>query len=479
MVASERRPQAALDRRRAWVIALALLCCYAFFYYRGGNWNVEARNAQIVALADDHTLAIDRYQHWTGDKAYYQGHYYSDKMIGPSLVSVPVYWAGRRLLSLVIERPLLSTMLALRITNLATNALPSAFVGALLYLFLAELGIASGLRVWVSFAYGLGTLALPYATALFGHQFGAMCAFWAFVLVWRQRERWSARRALAAGGLAGLGAISDFTTLLVSCFLGLYAIWVATGRGSRAPVGATEVLGRLAPFAAVFAAAACPQLIANWTSFGHPLTFPHIYHVQPSFQARHTAGLLGVHLPQLFPLYQLTFGSWRGLFHGSPVLLLALPGFFLLGRRWRAEAILIGGVWLGVLLMSAGYENWTAGSVYGPRYQIAAIPLVMIAAAAAAERWPLIFKSLAVLSMCLMLMVTAQSPFMAEDLRQPLASALGLFFRGQLLHGNLGKLVGLPGLFSLFPLVAIEAGFVYALVRLRRLEQRGAGAGTA
>ncbi len=363
----------AVERRRAWLIGLALLCAYGFFFYRGGNWNVEARNAQIVSLAEDQTLAIDPYERWTGDKAYYQGHYYSDKLIGPSLVAVPFYLASNRLLSAAGVRPQLALMLALRIANVFANAVPSALIGGLLYLFLSELGLAAKLRIWLAFAYGFGTLALPYSTALFGHQFGAVCAFGCFLLLWRQREVWSARRAVAAGLLAGLGAISDFTTMLIACFLGLYAIWRSRGQPGDAP-GMATVVTRVLLFALLAAVPVSLQLSANWSSFGSPFVFPHIHHVQPSFRARHAAGLLGVHLPQLYPLYQLTVGSWRGLFYASPVLLLALPGFFLLGRGRRAEAALIAVSWLGVLLMNAGYENWTAGSAYGPRYQIPAIP---------------------------------------------------------------------------------------------------------
>jgi len=460
-----------LERRRAWLIGLALLCCYVFFFYRGGNWNVEARNAQIVALADDHTLAIDPYHLWTGDEAYYRGHYYSDKLIGPSLVAVPFYWLSRKLLEAAGLAPTYALMLALRIANVFANAVPSALLGGLLYLFLAELGLAPALRVWLALAYGFGTLALPYSTSLFGHQFGAVCAFSSFMLLWRQRQGWSASRVVAAGALAGLGAISDFTTMLIACFLGLYAVWVSSGRAAGAPVGFGLAVGRVALFGLFAFLPVSLQLAANWSSFGSPLVFPHIYHVQPSFRARHTSGLLGVHLPRLEPLYQLTVGWWRGLFCASPVLLLALPGFYLLGRARRVEAALIAAAWLGVLLMNAGYENWTAGSAYGPRYQIPALPFLIVAVAPAARRWPFVFKALAVISITFTAIVTAHSPFVPESLRNPLGVALAGFSNGEVLHGNLGKSIGLPGLASLLPLVAVEAAFLYALAGLSARER--------
>jgi hypothetical protein len=198
------------------------------------------------------------------------------------------------------------------------------------------------------------------------------------------------------------------------------------------------------------------------------LAFPHLYHAQAAFRARHSAGFFGIHLPQFYPLYQLTFGPWRGLFFGSPVLLLALPGFYLLVvRKWRAEAAFIAGTWLLVLLLSAGYENWTTGSAYGPRYQIVALPLLMIALAPAAARWTLAYKTLALAAMAGMVLVTAQSPFMPEDSRNPLAQALVKFSLGNLEHGNLGGLLGLPGWFSLLPLAVLLGGLLWGIRRIR------------
>ena len=87
----------------------------------------------------------------------------------------------------------------------------------------------------------------------------------------------------------------------------------------------------------------------------------------------------------------------------------------------------------------------------------------MVAAAPAARRWPFVFKSLAVISIALTVAVTAHSPFLAEEIRNPLAMALGHFSSGEVLHGNVGRLIGLPGLLSLLPLAAVEAAFLYAL----------------
>ena len=452
----------AVEIRRVRLLSVALFLCYAYFFYLGGNWNVESRHAQIYALAERGTLVIDSYPFLPpggGDAAKFEGHYYSDKLLGPSLVAVPFYLPLRHLLSAAGLDERGAVYFALRLTNLITNAFPSALLGGALYLFLAHLGISAGLRVWLALAYGLGTLAFPYSTLLFGHQLAAVAVGFAFMLLWLQRTEWSSRRALVAGALLGFAAISDVMGLFLALILGIYAISIAAQHGA----GGGAVARRIAPPALLALAIFSIQLIANWSSFGSPLTFPHVYHAQAAFRARHTAGLFGLHPPQLYPLYQLTVGPWRGLFYGSPVLLLSLPGLVLLGRKFRAEAVLIAASYFAVLLIHSGYENWTTGSAYGPRYQIVALPLLLIALAPAAQRWPFAFKALALISIAFTTIVTATTPLFPEDLRNPLANALAQFAAGNLQHANLGSLLGLPGLMSLVPLAVVVVALLIAL----------------
>jgi hypothetical protein len=461
---SEERVGSALERQRAWLIGLALLCCYGYFFYLGGNWNVESRNAQVFSLAEHGSLVIDDYPFLPeggGDAARYRGHYYSDKLIGPSLVAVPCYWLARRAMTAAGRPFRLAAYDALRIANFFANAVPSALLVALLYLFLAQLGPNPALRTWVAFAYGTGTLALPYSTAFFGHQLAAVCVAAAFMLLWRQRQVWSLGRAAGAGALLGLGAISDFMGLVIALLLWSYAASTALGRLRDEHSGAATMLGRVGMLTVFAALVASIQLAANWASFGSPFVLAQTHHA--TLAEHHQAGFLGIGAPNPEALYQLTIGTYRGLFVASPVLLLALPGLFLLARRRRAEAVIIGAAWIAVLLIHSGYADWPAGTAYGPRYQIPLVPLLVLAAAPAAQRWPFVFKALALLSMVFTVAVTAHTPFFAESIRSPLGVALGHLWRGELLHGNLGSLIGLPGLLSLLPLAAVEAAFLYAL----------------
>ncbi len=116
----------------------------------------------------------------------------------------------------------------------------------------------------------------------------------------------------------------------------------------------------------------------------------------------------------------------------------------------------------------------TATAGLPARYQIAAIPLLMLAVAAAAAQWPKVLKGLAIISAAFMLIVTAHTPLVAENVRDPLSAALGGLARGELLQPNLGMLLGLPGLASLLPLVLVVAGLLFAVSRLREEKPRPA-----
>ncbi|HEU5326579.1 MAG TPA: hypothetical protein VFU78_00725, partial [Thermomicrobiales bacterium] len=72
----------------AWreVILLLLLLLVYGFTYQSFGWNETSRYDLVQALVDEHTTRIDRTHDNTGDKAFYKGHWYSDKAPGGALL---------------------------------------------------------------------------------------------------------------------------------------------------------------------------------------------------------------------------------------------------------------------------------------------------------------------------------------------------------------------------------------------------------
>lgn len=91
-------------------LALAYLMALAAFGYFAGTWqdaNTYSRLSLVRSLAVEHRAAIDTTQvdeafraMRTGDRSFYNGHYYSDKAIGSSLIGAmlwaPVHWLPRQ-----------------------------------------------------------------------------------------------------------------------------------------------------------------------------------------------------------------------------------------------------------------------------------------------------------------------------------------------------------------------------------------------
>ncbi len=71
--------------------APGLLVSYAYFY-QGGGWNQNSRFALVRAMTERDTLQIDAYREATGDRAVWNGHFYSDKAPGDV---APVVCSGR------------------------------------------------------------------------------------------------------------------------------------------------------------------------------------------------------------------------------------------------------------------------------------------------------------------------------------------------------------------------------------------------
>ena len=82
--------------RVALLLGVMLFLGSAFFY-QDPEWNGNSRLNLTRAIVEQGSLRIDDFHDapgWaTGDKAFFRGHFYSDKAIGSSVLAVPIYFA--------------------------------------------------------------------------------------------------------------------------------------------------------------------------------------------------------------------------------------------------------------------------------------------------------------------------------------------------------------------------------------------------
>ena len=125
----------------------------AYFIQRGESWNADSHLFLTASIVDRGALNIDPFmtsQHLTGDVAAYNGHFYSDKAPGLSLLA----YAVNALLKLTLlgGQPYAAQyalpaaqqtgFLVRYLLAVVFAAVPTALVAVLLYRFLPRLGVA-------------------------------------------------------------------------------------------------------------------------------------------------------------------------------------------------------------------------------------------------------------------------------------------------------------------------------------------------
>jgi len=362
----------------------------ALLYHPAMGWNVNTRLALVFAVADMGTLSIDGYHEpgmptETGDKAFFEGRFYSDKIVGVSVLALPAYWLAR-----TINGGSLSFEWGHFLSKLWAVSVPAGLGLWLFFLLMAKLGapprralIASVLLFFGSMWFGYSTIFMPYAPAL------AACLGALYLTFFPLANRLTVLNCAMIGGLLGFALLCELT--LAFLVFGLGVVWllrVADQAGLAGMRAFAEMAGERTRLlhTAIFALSfwvgvLIPMSIFfaySWTIFGK-FTIPYEYEANEMFREGMARGIMGIETPRLGPLYFITVHPYRGLFFWTPILLLAIAGCIAATRQYGKRRI-VG--WLGLyttlayLLFNAGYYMWWGGWCMGPRFLIPVIPIL-------------------------------------------------------------------------------------------------------
>jgi hypothetical protein len=212
------------------------------------------------------------------------------------------------------------------------------------------------------------------------------------------------------------------------------------------------------------------------------------YYDPNSFSFMQSQGYMGLTYPHPDRLLKLLFGCARGLFFASPVMLAAGAGLWWLRQMNRAAALAAGAIVAYYFLFNASFYWWKAGLTFGPRYAGACIPLFCLGLAVAWERSGVVGRRVmigsALCSVFIALMAVSTTSQLSMQDSCPIVHSTGpAFWSGQMgvnrdsmltvaessrRYGafDLGQLIGLHGLWSLVPLVAIWGVVLTAGVKM-------------
>ena len=427
------------------ILTLLLVLCYGFFRQLP-RANEYSRYDLVLAFINDHTTRIDPYHENTGDKAFYNGHYYSDKAPGSALLAAPVYALLRSVSSLAGADPP-APELVMHVLTFAASGLPTVLLAILLLRFLRPL-VGEPWALTMVVAYALGTIAFPFATMYFGHAASAFFLFAAFYLLWRARENHRVWIPLLAGIMAGWAVLTEYPTALGVAVLFVYCLRLGRQSVALFIVGGLPLLAVLLGY--------------NWISFDHPFRLGYQYEV--NFADVQSQGLLGVAWPRLSSLKALLVGP-RGLFVLSPWLSLTPLGIWAArSRQLRAELIVCMSIVVGFLIYNSGFLIPLGGATPGPRFLLPALPFATVLAASVPREFRRWLAILVALSVLLVLVATATMPNPRGDVINPLPDQwLPRLFSQHLADTTAWLYWGLPGLQPLLVLALAAAAAMLAL----------------
>jgi len=446
------------SRFRCWLV---VWLWGALFYVHQQRFDAPtpfARLASLHAVVQERTLAIDRWHQRTPDKAFHDGHYYSDKAPGTAALALPAFATAAAVLSRAGVD--LDSPTGWRITSWAacafSQALPAALGAAAFFAWLGRFVSPRAALVTVV-GLTLGSQPLPYSTLLFSHAqvIGLIgLAIWAMKLFVPEVEDGRldsgqcepnavgrpAASATKPGRMAlvgfclGLALASEFTAGIVVVVLGAYGVF----RARR--VGAQRSLrwffwGALPPLLLIPA--------YSWATISTPWDLPYSY--QASFPAMRE-GLYAIKWPDVENLGRLLFGPARGLVFWTPFLVMAGFGWWWITRErprwlWLTYAVPV----LHALVISGRTWDWKAGSAISARYLAPLLPLLALPCALGVQRWPRLGVALAMLSVGLMSVATVTDASPPYHLDNPLVQIhLPMLLQGKFSHTLGTALFGLP-----------------------------------
>ena len=470
-VANPSRAISPEDRRRQLEAAIFLIpfVTYAYFY-QGADQSIACRFDLIRSMVEKGVLWINDFCGYnTADIITFHGHIYSVKAPGTSYTALIPWMIFRiALLPMNAAHEPVYWALVTYLTTVFTTGLLIALMCVIMFRFARFLGASDGRAAGIALILGLATITFPYATELTGEPVAAVCVFTAFYLLATFETRPSSMRACAAGFLAGWAVLNDYPVFLVAAAIGIYALFKLRD------------LKFLAAFSAGAAITVVVMLAYNWGAFGNPFFFSYqAFKLAPTENRQfpeQAVGFVGLTYPKMRILWNVLLDPQRGLFFCNPVLLLSIVGvgYFARTKKWRAEFFVTVYSFVVLILFNAAYGesivSWGGGTATGPRQIVASVPFMVLALAflPAAFNWML--GAIGALSAAIMLMATSTNPHFPYEYDNPVRDfALQQFMRGDFATNrdaffgggmivrdsvafNLGKLVGLPGPFQLWPL---------------------------
>ncbi len=379
------------DKKKKWFIA-AFVCINLFLscYYLD-VWitpNSTSRALPVITKYEDHTISIDKYKDFTGDKSQVNGHYYSDKAPLSTMMVYPFYYVYKSLGFKDISEDKLKeypiyiwetvglkdgrTFLLPKsspvfiIGDIICGAVP--FVIIVLITFLTVVKQRPKFSpVWLAVLPFYGSFLFAYAGTFTGHLLAGFLLFLGYILL---KEK---RLFLASGIVAGLAFATEYPIGII------FPIWAVLIYLNEKDI--KKVL--------LFIAGVAPGvLFAMWYNYhvtGSAVTTSYSYVSNEQYKG---VSNIGFSYPKPEAIWGLLFTRYRGILIYAPLLI--VMGWYVIkqnvknisnGTKTNFLILFIKNYfWITflfyILLISAN-AIWWGGWAFGPRHLIPVTIIVL------------------------------------------------------------------------------------------------------
>ncbi|MBI1784749.1 hypothetical protein HYR69_06350 [Candidatus Sumerlaeota bacterium] len=488
------------DRRAIRSSAFAALLVFLSTGYIQNSrpgWNVNSTFALTCAIVEEGTLAIDDYhskpETETGDKAYFDGKFYSDKSPVTAFLGVPAFWAYRTASRRFgFEFSYSSARYWTTWWSIGLSAAVMAWLGTIL---MERMGVSASRAALVSGLWILSTPLFGYSILYFNYVPSCALSLAALVLLLPPPPPpLNPNLTLNLNLNLNLNPSSPLRLFFSALLLGL-AVWSLQTIALLALILTSAFLlqvpprsyAKLWPWFLGGLLGISGYFIYSMILFGE-MASPYRYEFDSHFRESMSRGLMGAGWPDPLVIFLITLHPFRGLFILFPATALAFLGLLAQTRKntQRPLALIALALFAGLLLYNAGYYMWWGGWAYAPRHLIPALPLMLagLAPIAGSRRREALYLLLFILFVGGFLNVAAValdpqpppglpeeallSPSSVKAWPTPFYDLLGYVWRGQT-DPNWGTAVGLRGIWSLAPLAAMWAAGAAFLLRNGRV----------